>query len=252
MRLLVPLIAVTAALLFSGAHAGTVYKAVDAKGRIQYADRPAASGTVKVLHFSGYPRAAPVTAVAANVPAAPADWGKVMVRERRATGTFVPNGEAFRPSTSRHNYLYVMPGAQPYLDIIRSAAAEWGAACRLTFEYIDRPEPGAARPNWNNVIVVDYGPGADAGAGATAFRKTSSDGNALNYTKIIISQAFGKRDMRFVVLHELGHAIGLPHATDPAAIMSADNGDRRYYIQTGEAPALTSTDINGCSNLLAG
>jgi matrixin/uncharacterized protein DUF4124 len=243
-------IVISAAFLPCGVHAGTIYKTVDANGRTAYSDKPPISGPVKLLHMPGYQPVLYVPTTTANVPAAPAGAGKAVTskRERQATGSFVPVGDAFRPSESGHIYLFVMPGAQPYRDIIQRAAGEWGAACRMTFEYIDQPEPKAA--NWNEVIVVDYGPGADAGASATAFRKTTRDGKAVNYTKIIVSQTFGKGDIRFVVLHELGHAIGLPHATDRAAIMSADDGDRSYYIQSGEEPMLTSTDINGCSKLV--
>ena len=57
--------------------------------------------------------------------------------------------------------------------------------------------------------------------------------------------------MYFAVLHELGHALGLPHASDPAAIMSVDGGNRLYFVQHGTRAVLTSTDVSGCQIMMS-
>lgn len=249
MRLLA-LISIAATFIPYGVYAAPVFKTVDANGRTIYSDKAPATGLTKVLRLPDYQPLPAVLSRMDNVSAAQVSGEKpvgLTSKIAMATGAFEPADGPFRPSKSKQIDLYVMPGAQPYLDVIQRAAREWGAACGLALDYVDKQEPVAAPLSGNNVIVVDYGPGSNHGTSATAFR--TYEGNAVGYTKIIISRTYGKADMRFVTLHELGHAIGLPHATDPAALMHANNGNRSYYTQTGEAPVLTSTDINGCSKL---
>jgi hypothetical protein len=120
----------------------------------------------------------------------------------------------------------------------------------VTFEQVNE-EPPAGAWTERTVVVVEYGPSALDGTSAKTFREASPDGQNLAHAKVVLTDIDGDADSYFVVLHELGHALGLPHASDPAAVMNGSDGDHRYYVATGTHARLTSTDIDGCKQMTA-
>lgn len=58
---------------------------------------------------------------------------------------------------------------------------------------------------------------------------------SVSARRIWIKRGYPDETMRFVILHEVGHAMGLDHVSDPKAVMS----------KTG-APEFTEADIEEC------
>jgi hypothetical protein len=222
--------------------------AIDKDGQVTFTNMKPGSGNRKEIRTPSHSRLAVRSLPSANggVPGSIAN--SFSPAARTATGVFVPEGDSFLPA-SRELYLYITPAAQRYASIIRQAAAQWSSACGVQFEYVNEKAPTSAPPG-HTVVVVDYGPGALDGTSATTFRKASPDGQALSYAKVVITSARGDADLYFVALHELGHGLGLPHASDRAAVMHW-TGERGYYISTGTRASLTSTDIAGCRQMMA-
>ena len=240
-------------------HADPLYKSVDNEGRVTITNMKSSPGNVKQIILPAYqqspPVVAPATPVAPRPPAASvalprATAAPVAPIPKIATGVFIPESDTFRPA-SRVLSLYVTSAAQGFANLIWGAATQWGSACGVQFEYVNAEAPAVAPPG-RTVVVVDYGPGSTPGASATTFRKLSGDGKAMRYARVIITDTRGESDLYFAVLHELGHTLGLPHASDPAAVMHLNDGNRRYYVSARARASLTATDIDGCVQMMAG
>jgi hypothetical protein len=186
---------------------------------------------------------------AANSTAPAAIAGPVRPMAKTATGVFSMVGDSLHPA-SRVLSLYITPSAQWYASAILQAAAQWSAACGVKFEQVNAEPPASARSE-RTVVVVEFGPSAVDGTSAKTFREASADGQNLVHAQVVLTNIHGDADSYFVVLHELGHALGLPHASDPAAVMNGNDGDHLYYVATGTRARLTSTDIDGCKQLMA-
>ena len=166
-----------------------------------------------------------------------------------ATGAFVLDGDSIHPSSPMLS-LYITPSAQWYASAILQAAAQWGSACGVQFEHV-KGEPPATAPSGRTVVVVEFGTDVLKGATATTYRMGSPDGKNLIYARVVLTDSVDDSDLYFVLLHEMGHAIGLPHTKDPAAVMHWSDGDRLYHIATGTRASITSTDLDGCKQLMA-
>jgi hypothetical protein len=222
--------------------------AMDKDAHVTFSNRKPGSANREEIRMPPHARLAVRSPAAAHARARGSVANSFSPAARTATGVFVPEGDSFLPAR-RELYLYITPAAQRYASIIRQAAAQWSSACGVQFDYVNEQAPATAPPG-HTVVVVDYGPGALEGTSATTFRKASPDGQALSYAKVVITNTRGDADLYFVALHELGHGLGLPHASDRAAVMHW-TGERGYYISTGTRASLTSTDITGCRQMMA-
>ncbi len=240
--------ALLAAIVSLSCFADVIYKTIDKDGRVTYTDMKPSTGRVKEMRMSSYPHAVLAGPYATNTPVSGSATMSANPMTIAAPGIFVPdNGDLIHPA-SREISLYISPAAQPYARVILDAAVQWNLACGVRFEYTSGEVPARAQSG-QTVVVVDYGPGALPGAAATTFAKIAQDGRTLSYAKVIITQTRGDADLYFVALHELGHAMGLPHARERTSVMHR-SGNRGYYVSSGIRASLTSTDISGCTQMM--
>ena len=141
-----------------------------------------------------------------------------------------------------------------YQSIVQSAVARWDDLVNLTFDQVPDSTP-------NVDIRIGWGQfGANGQIGQTDFRYTITAGGAESFDPGVtvrledpaqvpltappaaVYQGF-MSNLYQVALHEFGHALGLGHASDPAAIM--------YPSATQANGDLDQTDIDGIHALYA-
>jgi len=157
-------------------------------------------------------------------------------------------------------------GTAETVDFVQDAIAEVSAATGLQFAYEGttdrRPDPGGrgfltARPDpvliaWATDDEVDELSGDVAGVGGATARSYDGDprmwfvtgGVTLDAAAFerIAGERDGRAQQRAILLHELGHLVGLDHVDSPEELMYADNvgqpgfaqGDRTGLARLGE------------------
>ena len=158
-----------------------------------------------------------------------------------------------------------------YLSLVRDAMAEVSRDTGLELEYVGKTDE---RPHWESQYVpsflgrprrtpalVDFASlrevpqlaGRVAGIGGSV--AISVEGGRFRYVTggVTLDRAVfrdlmrtddGRREARAIVLHELGHLVGLAHVHDRGELMNADNlglldfgpGDRAGLAEVGATP----------------
>lgn len=159
------------------------------------------------------------------------------------------------------------PGdAEDATDFVRDAVAEVSAVTGLQFEYLGRTD---RRPSWEAAFVpvgrrepvliawadeseVEELAGDIAGVGG-AVAVSYRSGSRLRYVtgqvtldedvyELLDGSRDGAAQQRSILLHELGHLVGLDHVDSPAELMYADNvgqldfgqGDLNGLVRLGQ------------------
>lgn len=132
-------------------------------------------------------------------------------------------------------------------EVIQRAYSTWGSACPLKFV---KASPGLA-----GEIIKDFGP-IDGRSGTLAWSGLGMGGNGVTQQKYDTSEDWA-RIVLAVLIHEIGHALGLPHSNDRDSIMfptlqvrdtlgpwDIREIQKLYGKPTGSTPAPTPTPGN--------
>ena len=137
---------------------------------------------------------------------------------------------------------------------IRAAMGKWSAVCAITFVYDGETTNRASLANSGTrdaVNVVTWGT-INSGVAALTYVSTSNASASvptLDEADMVISIAPGSIGLDAVLLHEVGHMLGLKHSNLENTVMSGPNTAPDPSTTYSPLTTLTADDIEGCRSL---
>lgn len=144
--------------------------------------------------------------------------------------------------------------ATAMLTSVRAAMDKWSAVCAVTFVYDGETTSGASLANsgaHDAINAITWGT-LDSGVSALTYVGTSSASAitpTLDEADTVISVALGSSGLDAVLLHEVGHMIGLKHSNVENAVMSGPNTAPDPSTGYTQLTTLAADDIAGCRSL---
>jgi hypothetical protein len=144
--------------------------------------------------------------------------------------------------------------ADAALNAIRAAMDKWSAVCAITFVYDGTSSNGASLATNNtrdsvNVIAWSALESGVAGQTWVSASSTSSALPTLDEADMLLSADLGAANLRAVLVHEVGHMLGLKHSNVESAVMSGPNTAPDPSTTYSGLTELAADDISGCRAL---
>ena len=144
--------------------------------------------------------------------------------------------------------------ATAMLTSVRTAMDKWSAVCAITFVYDGETTNGASLANSGThdaINAITWGT-LDSGVAALTYVGTSTATASvptLNEADMVISIAQSSTGLDAVLLHEVGHMLGLKHSNVENAVMSGPNTAPDPSTSYSQLTTLAADDIAGCRSL---
>lgn len=137
------------------------------------------------------------------------------------------------------------------VDFIKEAMERWDAACWLTLVRYQGSNPywapiGIGWQSWDvptTILATTEWFDVQDGQITIGPNDQTANVNMNDSEPWSLDVQNDQVDVQTVITHELGHALGLGHSSDPSAVMYA------YYTPGTARPNLTQNDIDGVANL---
>ena len=144
--------------------------------------------------------------------------------------------------------------ADAALTAIRAAMGKWSAVCAITFVYDGTSSNGASLATNNtrdSVNVIAWGALGNSVAGQTwvSASSMSSALPTLDETDMLLSTDLGAANLDAVLVHEVGHMLGLKHSNVESAVMSGPNTAPDPSTSYSGLSVLAADDVAGCQAL---
>lgn len=144
----------------------------------------------------------------------------------------VHNGAVRWPASQFPISIYIAPGSgikdfkEEYTVILRQAFASW-AECsggKVSFKYTDDPNKAGITCRWLDDPTKLVNPGE----GGEAIPSSTSEGDIVKVEISILIRPRSDADtlIRHICLHEIGHALGLEHSSQPGDLMFITESER--------------------------
>jgi len=141
-----------------------------------------------------------------------------------------------------------------FLTSMRAAMDKWSAVCAVTFVYDGETTNGASLANGGTrdaVNAVTWGT-LDGGVASLTYVGASSSTSGtptLDEADMVISVDTGATGLDAILVHEVGHMLGLKHSNVENAVMSGPNTLPDPSTSYSQLTALAADDIAGCRSL---
>lgn len=140
------------------------------------------------------------------------------------------------------------------LSSVRAAMDKWSAVCAVSFVYDGETANGASLATSSTrdaVNAITWGTLASGVAALTYVASSSATAGSptLAEADMVISTAQAATGLDAVLLHEVGHLLGLKHSNVENAVMSGPNTAPDPSTSFSQLTALTADDVNGCRSI---
>lgn len=144
--------------------------------------------------------------------------------------------------------------SEAMLTSLRAAMGKWSAVCAVTFVYEGETTNGASLANngaRDSVNAITWGTLDDGVASLTYVGASTpvSGTPTLDEADMVISIGQGATGLEAVLVHEVGHLLGLKHSNLENAVMSGPNNAPDPSTSYSGLTALAADDIAGCRAL---
>ncbi len=146
------------------------------------------------------------------------------------------------------------PSSTAMLASMRAAMDKWSAVCSVSFVYDGETTNGASLATGStrdavNAITWDTLASGVAALTYVASSSATAGSPTLEEADMVVSIAQGSVGLDAVLLHEVGHLLGLKHSNIENAVMSGPNSALDPSTSYSQLTTLTADDIAGCRSL---